>query len=91
MLERTHKKKNDFTLGSGPGNVCKALGIFTRHTGTSLQSDDLFIADDGYCIKTSMVKITPRIGVDYAGEDALLHYRFAIKDNAHVSAKSKFK
>jgi DNA-3-methyladenine glycosylase len=34
-----------------------------------------------------MVGVAPRIGVDYAGEDALLPYRFYIKGNAYVSGR----
>ncbi len=89
MLQRTHKKKPDNTLTSGPGNVSKALGIYTRHTGVDLKSENFFIADDGYKLSKSSIVVTPRIGVDYAAEDALLPYRFFIKDNAYVSGKAK--
>lgn len=87
MLIRTGKKKQDHTLTKGPGNVSRALGIHTRHTGTDLQSDQLFIADDGFKIRSSQIIATPRIGVDYAGEDALLPYRFILKDNLYVSGR----
>jgi DNA-3-methyladenine glycosylase len=87
MLLRTGKKKPDSTLTKGPGNVSKALGIYTQHTGTSLLRDELFLADDGYKVKPSMIGATARIGVDYAAEDALLPYRFVIKDNPFVSGK----
>lgn len=87
MLLRTGKRKLDSTLTKGPGNVSKAMGIFTSHTGMSLQSDELFIADDGYRLKSSMIGVTPRIGVDYAAEDSLLPYRFVVKDNAFVSGR----
>jgi DNA-3-methyladenine glycosylase len=87
MLIRTGKKKLDNTLTKGPGNVSKALGIYTKHTGISLQGDELFIADDGFKLKPSQVIATPRIGVDYAGKDALLPYRFIVKDNPYVSGK----
>ena len=87
MMIRTGKKIQDNTLTRGPGNVSKALGIYTKHTGMSLLSDELYIADDGYKLKPSLVGITPRIGVDYAAEDALLPYRFVVKDNPYVSGK----
>jgi DNA-3-methyladenine glycosylase len=87
MLIRTGKKKLDNTLTRGPGNVSKALGIYTRHTGISLLSDELFIADDGFRLKPSEVAATKRIGVDYAGDDALLLYRFIVKDNPYISGK----
>ncbi|MDB5211326.1 MAG: DNA-3-methyladenine glycosylase [Sediminibacterium sp.] len=87
MLQRTGKLRLDNTLTRGPGNVSKALGIYTQHTGLSLLDDELYIADDGFRIKPSQIIATPRIGVDYAGKDALLPYRFIVKDNPYVSGK----
>jgi len=87
MLQRTGKKRADHTLTKGPGNVSKALGICTGHTGYSLLSDDLFIASDGYAPPDKVIAASPRIGVDYAGEDALLPYRFTLNGNPYVSGK----
>ena len=90
MLERTGKEKLDNTLTKGPGNVSKALGIsFKQHSGHSLLSKDLFIAEDDYVLNKKDVGASPRIGVDYAGEDARLPYRFYIKGNPFVSGKPK--
>lgn len=87
MLKRTGKKNLDNTLTRGPGNLSKALGIFTMHSGCSLQGKELFIADDGFVLSKKEMGISPRIGVDYAGKDALLPYRFYIKGNPFVSGK----
>ncbi|HEY1019244.1 MAG TPA: DNA-3-methyladenine glycosylase [Sediminibacterium sp.] len=87
MLERTRKMKLDFSLTRGPGNLTKAMGIRTRHSGVSLQEEELFITADAFTLKPSQVLATPRIGVDYAGEDAALPYRFVIKDSNWVSGK----
>jgi DNA-3-methyladenine glycosylase len=76
MLTRMNRVNADRTLGKGPGNVSRALGIQVRHTGYSLLSEELFIASDGYKVKKSSIQVSSRIGVDYAGEDALLPYRF---------------
>jgi DNA-3-methyladenine glycosylase len=89
MLLRTNKKKLDHTLTRGPGNVSKALGISTTHTGTSLLGEKIFIADDGVKFSKNLVAASPRIGVDYAGNDALLPYRFYIKGNPFVSGKPR--
>jgi DNA-3-methyladenine glycosylase len=90
MLERTGKKKLDNTLTKGPGNVSKALGIsFKQHSGLSLLSKELFIAEDDFELSKKNKVASPRIGVDYAGEDALLPYRFFIKGNPFVSGKTK--
>lgn len=87
MLARTGRTKADYTLGKGPGNVSKALGINTQHTGTSLTGKELYIADDDFIVSPSAIGITKRIGVDYAGEDALLPYRFILKDSPYVSGR----
>ena len=87
MLTRTRKSKPDHSITRGPGNVSKAMGIDKQHTGKSLLENELFIADDGYTIKPSQIVATPRIGVDYAAEDALLPYRFILKDKPYVSGK----
>jgi DNA-3-methyladenine glycosylase len=87
MLQRTGKKKPDRTLTSGPGNVSKALGLMVSHSGVSLLEDTVFIADDSYALKKRDIIATTRIGVDYAGEDALLPYRFFIRDNIYVSGR----
>ena len=72
MLRRTGKKKLDHTLTRGPGNLSKALGIYTRHNGILLSGENIFIADDGKKYGRKEIVAAPRIGVDYAGEDASL-------------------
>lgn len=89
MLARTRKKKLDYTLTSGPGNVSKALGIYTHHTGIDLRSDHFFIAADDYVLIQKDIIAATRIGVDYAAEDALLPYRFLIKNNKYVTKPPK--
>ncbi len=87
MLSRTGKRKPDYTLTKGPGNLSKAMGIQTIHTGCSLLSKEIFITDDGFAYSKKEIASSPRIGVDYAGKDALLPYRFFIRDNPFVSGK----
>lgn len=87
MLLRTNKKKLDNTLTRGPGNVSKALGIFTKHSGLSLIGNKIYIVDDGGNYSKKEIAASPRIGVDYAGADALLPYRFYVKGNPYVSGK----
>lgn len=89
MMERTGKKFFDDTLTRGPGNLSKALGIFTKHSGTSLQNKELFIADDGTVFSKKETGASPRIGVDYAGTHAEWPYRFYVKENPFVSGKNK--
>jgi DNA-3-methyladenine glycosylase len=76
MLQRTGKRKITPDIGIGPGKVSKLLGLTVADNGHSLCSDTLWIEDRGLIIPDNKVETTPRIGVDYAGEDALLPYRF---------------
>lgn len=76
MLRRRGKPRQDKTLLSGPGSLARALGIRTAHTGTSLSGNRLWIEDHGIGIAPSDIYSGPRIGIDYAGDDAGLPYRF---------------
>lgn len=87
MLRRTGKREADYTLTRGPGNVSKALGIHTQHTGISLQGDDIFIATDNFALRRSSIVATPRLGVDYAGAHAQWPYRFILNGNPYVSGR----
>ncbi len=87
MLKRSDKNSHGFDLTRGPGNVAKALGLHTGHTGMSLQSNELYIASDEFSYKESEIAATTRIGVDYAAEDAVLPYRYIVKGNKYVSGK----
>jgi DNA-3-methyladenine glycosylase len=86
MLLRTGKSKLTKDAGSGPGKVARLLGITTRHNKMPLfdsenndESDRIFIQDnDGAPSGINFLSL-PRIGIDYAGEDALLPYRFLMK------------
>jgi len=89
MLQRTGKKVLDKTLTRGPGNVGKALGIFKHHSGNHLLGNEIFIAEDRIKIPAENIAISPRIGVESAGQDALLPYRFYVKGNKYVSGKNK--
>lgn len=68
--------------GIGPGNVSKCLGINRQLNGIDLNhSTHIWIEDRGIVVPSDEVKITARIGVDYAGEDASLPYRFVWDTN----------
>lgn len=90
MLARAGKPSPDSSLGRGPGNVTRILGIGVTHSGVSLQRE-ISICDDGFVLPSEEIGVSPRIGVDYAGEDALLPYRFYVKGNASVSGPAKWR
>ena len=68
---------------SGPGLLCKALGIDRSLNGADLFGDQLYIAEAG--AGDFRINKRPRIGVDYAGAWARRLLRFYIRGNAHVS------
>jgi DNA-3-methyladenine glycosylase len=88
MQLRSSRSAWDRAIGSGPGNMSRALGIITAHSGMSLQGEKLYLVQDEYMLPANRIIATPRIGVDYAGDDALLPYRFIIAGHPQVSAKS---
>ncbi|MDB5032468.1 DNA-3-methyladenine glycosylase [Mucilaginibacter sp.] len=89
MLDRRKMTIVKPNLTSGPGSVARALGISRDINAISLLSDTLWIEDRGMVIPDENIAAVPRIGVAYAGEDALLPYRFYIKGNIYVSKPNK--
>lgn len=79
MQKRRGKKQSPKEkLCIGPGTVSQALGIHFSHTGKSLLGKEIWIEDKGLKIPFNKIIIGPRVGVDYAGKDALLPYRFMV-------------
>jgi len=78
IKERTGYNKIDINSCNGPGKVSKALGIHYNNTGISLLGNEIWIEDKGLKISNNNIIATPRIGVDYAGDDAKLPYRFVL-------------
>ena len=64
---------------SGPGTLSQALGITTALNGADLRGTSIWIEESGLLIDPDQIETGPRIGVDYAGEDAKLPYRFLLK------------
>jgi DNA-3-methyladenine glycosylase len=69
---------------SGPGLVCRSLGIDRSLNGALLEPPHLYVVDDG-CRPTAIHQ-TPRIGVDYAGEWKDRPWRFCL-DSPHLSKR----
>ena len=89
IMERRKMDKLKSNITAGPGSVAKALGIDRRLNGHSLQSDILWLENRGLSFRDDEIAAVPRIGVDYAGEDALLPYRFYVKGDPYVSKPNK--
>lgn len=76
-------------ITSGPGSVAKALGISRKINAVSLQGDSIWLEDRGLSFIDDEVAAVPRVGVNYAGDDAFLPYRFYLKGNIYVSKPNK--
>lgn len=82
MLRRTELKALSANSGTGPGKVARLLGIHYSFSGLDLirsfgdSRQAVWIEDRGILVDPQQIQTGPRIGVDYAGEDALLPYRF---------------
>ena len=85
MAARTGKKEKDVTITRGPGNVGKALGVFKHHSGLFLLDDEIYLLNDNISFSDEQVGVSKRIGVESAGADSELPYRFYVKGNKFVS------
>lgn len=80
------KLKNDMeiiNLTSGPGKVCKALGINKDYSGIDLTGDKIFFIDQPN-VKASEIGISKRIGIT---KSTNFPWRFYIKENQFLSRK----
>lgn len=83
MLTRMNTRKLN-RITSGPGKLTRALGIDRSLNGISLIKSEITV-EDVAPLHSKKIVATTRIGIDYAGEDALLPWRFYVKDNEWVS------
>lgn len=91
MKKRRNTEKVE-KLCSGPGKVCQALNVTRAENGVDLCGDTVFLIDDNYEIRDSLITATKRINIDYSGEARDYLWRFIIKDSrflSNVGTKSK--
>ena len=83
---RGREKLSDFC--SGPGKLCRAMGISREQYGEDLTGDRLFILprrpDD-----VPEIAVTPRINIEYAAEHKAMPWRFVDKNSRYLSVKLK--
>lgn len=87
VMMKRRGKKNIERITSGPGSLSKAMGIDLNIYGTSLRSRRIWLEDPGHNLDETGIVASTRIGVDYAGEDANLKWRFFEKNNPWISKK----
>jgi DNA-3-methyladenine glycosylase len=76
IMKRRNTYNKTSAISDGPGKLTKALGIELTHNGILLDGNLIWLEDWGKKIRGDDILRSKRIGVDYAGEDALLPYRF---------------
>lgn len=73
-------------LTAGPGMLTQALGINKTHYGLPLTTGEtIWIEDRGETVRETDIIASPRVGIDYAGEDAALPWRFRIAGSRWTS------
>ena len=80
IKERLYRKNLINYPLNGPGKVSKALAIHYTHSGNDLCSNQIWCENNEIKINESEIIETKRIGIDYAEEDAMLPYRFVLKN-----------
>jgi len=84
MKKRRRMDRVDRFLTGGPARLTQALGISVNFNGISLLGDQIWI-EEGYQPSSNLIMVSTRVGVDYAGTDAQLPWRYFLKENPFVS------
>lgn len=87
VMQERMKTKSLNKITSGPGKLTKALGIDRNHNGLFLQNHEIWIEEGSSRVLAKNILASPRIGIDYAGEDAKLPWRFMLKGSEWVSGR----
>ncbi|MBE5319338.1 DNA-3-methyladenine glycosylase [Pedobacter sp. MR2016-19] len=87
--ERRNMPHTKGAISAGPGSAAKALGIDKTFNAKNLSGDDIWIEDHGVKYNEEDIAATPRVGIAYAKEHALLPWRFFVKGNKYVSKPNK--
>lgn len=85
MQNRRGLVKSQFQLTSGPGKLTKAMGIDRTFNGKFLLNNEVWVEDSGEKLNARHIAISKRIGIDYAGNDAKLPWRFTLKESKWIS------
>jgi DNA-3-methyladenine glycosylase len=78
MVQRRNMSRIRSDLTNGPGKLCQALAIQVQHNGVALDEDVIWLEDQGFLTDERTILTSPRVGIDYAGPDAQLPWRFRI-------------
>ena len=89
MNKRRGVEEHRGTLANGPRKLTNAMGLDASHYGADLCDTRIFIAGGVSRGVSGTVGTSPRINVDYAGEHALLPWRYYERGNRYVSVAPK--
>ncbi len=81
------KAKREFDLMNGPGKLCMAMQIDRELDGEPLRGRKLWITGREADIAEDDIAVSPRIGIDGAGEAASWPLRFFLAGNRYVSVR----
>lgn len=87
MRSRRPAARTDTDLTSGPAKLCQALEIDRSLDGVSLRGPELVLTRRDHDVSDDAIGISPRVGVDYAGEAAAWPLRFYLEGNPFVSRR----
>ena len=87
VMQERMKTKSLNKITSGPGKLTKALGIDRNHNGLFLQNHEIWIEEGSSRVLAKSILASPRVGIDYAGEDAKLPWRFTLMGSEWVSGR----
>lgn len=85
MLRRRRMDVLKRNITAGPGALAQALGIDRQLNAQDLGGDQIWIEDTGLSFPEDDIVACPRVGVDYAGDHALLPWRYYVRGNKFVS------
>lgn len=87
VMRARRGEMKDTNLTSGPGKLCIALGIDRSFNGEDLVEGSRMWIEEHSSVAEDEIAIGKRIGIDYAGEDADLPWRFWVDGNPFVSRR----
>lgn len=87
--ERRNMPSTKGVISAGPGSAAKALGIDRSFNAKDLNGNEIWIEDHLIRYSDEEIAVSPRVGIAYAQEHALLLWRFFIKGNKYVSKPNK--
>jgi DNA-3-methyladenine glycosylase len=86
MLRRRGLAKLARNLTAGPGVLSQALGLTPALNGELVTGPHIWLAEAGESIADENVLASSRVGLEYAGEEAVaLPWRFRVKDSKWTS------